>query len=307
MSAILLITAIESGFGFLLTSAIFYLVLKNGRKLYHYFFAAILFICILWDLGIFIMMVRNDWVDQLDVIARVAVYPCIIIPALIFHFANLYTGKPIKWAIILMWVMTGISCLPILAGIFYKIEGYYSYRWGNIFRVAPTMFDSLVFISWFGINISALWLLVRGRSKETAPLAKRHYLYIISSLSLVTLSILKTLVIFHIDLGFVLPLGMLTNDIFVSIIGLAIIKDRLFDITVIVKKGTIYSILAALLIFIYSLVEHLLITFLGEKVGENSAIPHLFAVAVGIAILMPVKSRIEKTVERYFAHRKLQF
>jgi hypothetical protein len=88
---------------------------------------------------------------------------------------------------------------------------------------------------------------------------------------------------------------------------LAIIKDRLFDITVIVKKGTLFSILAAVLIFVYSFVEHILVTFIGERVGEESTLLHLVAVAVGIAVLMPLKNRIEKGIEHYFARSRLQF
>jgi hypothetical protein len=66
-------------------------------------------------------------------------------------------------------------------------------------------------------------------------------------------------------------------------------------------------LLAAFLIFIYSFVEHILVTLLGEKVGESSTVLHLVAVGIGIAVLMPVKSRLEKGVEGYFARRKLEF
>jgi len=307
MSSIVVISAVESGFGFLLTSAILYLVLRHARKSYHYLFAAFIFICVLWDLGILLMMIRNEHVDELDVIGRIAVTPCIFIPALIFHFANLYTGKPIKWAIIVVWVATVITLVPILAGIFYQVEGYYSYEWGNIFRVVPTVFDPLIFIVWFGINLSACWLLINNARKTTVLLERRHNYYIIAGLLVVTFAVVKTLVTQGIDLAFLLPLGMFLNDIFGMIIGLAIIKERLFDITVIIKKGTLYSILAALLIFIYSFVEHILVTFMGEKIGESSTVLHLISVAVGIAVLMPVKNRIERRVEGYFAQRKLEF
>jgi hypothetical protein len=94
-SFILIITAIESGFGFLLTSTILYLVLSRGRKAFHYLFAAFLLICVIWDLGTFLLMIRNEHVEELDIIGRIAILPCIFIPALIFHFANLYTGRPI--------------------------------------------------------------------------------------------------------------------------------------------------------------------------------------------------------------------
>src|SRR3989337_4468111 len=102
-SPIVIITAIESGFGFLLTSTVFYLVLSRGRKAYHYLFAAFLLICAIWDLGIFLIMIRNEHVAELAIIGRVAILPCMFIPALIFHFANLYTGRPIKWAVALIF------------------------------------------------------------------------------------------------------------------------------------------------------------------------------------------------------------
>jgi hypothetical protein len=307
VSAPILITAIESGFGSLLTGTVLYLVLSRGRKPYHYIFAAFLFICLLWDFGTFILMVRNEHLEELPVIGRAAILPCMFIPALIFHFVNLYIGKPIKWAVILIWVLTGLTWVPILAGFFYQIDGNYSYSWGNIFRVKSSIFDPMIFIFWFGINLSAIWLLFTSFRREPSLVLKRHYIYIIAGFLVVTFSIVKALITLGIDAAFLLPIGMFFNDVFVSIIGLAVIKDRLFDITVIIKKGALFSLLAALLLFIYSFLEHILVTLVGEKIGENSYTLHLVAIAIGIAILMPVKNRIEKGVEGYFAHRKLEF
>jgi len=306
-SFIVIITAIESGFGFLLTSTILYLVLSRGRKAYHYLFAAFLLICVIWDLGTFLLMIRNEHVEELDIIGRIAILPCIFIPALIFHFVNLYTGRPIKWAVALVWGSTGATWVPILAGVFYRIEGIYTYNWGNIFRVVPSVLDPMVFIFWFGINLSACWLLFKSARRATSRLERRHYLYIISGFLAVTFAVVKALVTMGIDISFLLPLGMFLSDIFVTIIGLAIIKDRLFDITVIIKKGTLYSILAGLLIFVYSFSEHILVTYIGETIGENSNLVHLISIAVGIAVLMPVKNRLERAIDGYFAHKKLEF
>ena len=306
-SPIVIITAIESGFGFILTSTILYLVLSRGRKAYHYLFAAFLLICVIWDLGIFLLMIRNKHVAELDILGRIAILPCSFIPALIFHFANLYTGQPIKWAIALIWGLTGILWVPILAGVYYKIEGVYTYDWGNIFKVVPSDLDPFTFVFWLGVNLSACWLLFRSARRVTSPLERRHYLYIISGFLAVTFTVVKALVTMGIDAPFLLPLGMFLSDIFVSIIGLAIIKDKLFDITVIIKRGTLYSALAGLLIFVYSFTEHILITYIGETIGEHSNLVHFIAIGVGIAVLIPVKNRIERTIEGYFAHKKLAF
>jgi hypothetical protein len=306
-SLIVILTAVESGLGTLLTGTVLILVLSRGRKAYHYLFAAILFICLIWDLGTCLLMIRNTHVEELPLIGRVAILPCIFIPALIFHFVNLYIGRPIKWAVVLVWILTGLTWIPILAGTFYQIAGSYTYSWGNIFRVEPTAMDPMIFIFWYAINLSAVWLLYHNLKNVKSHLERRHYIYLISGFLVITFSILKALVTIGVDAAFLLPLGMFLNDIFISIIGLAIIKDRLFDITVIIKKGTLYSILAGLLIFIYSFVEHLLVTFIGERIGEESTWLHMISIAIGIAILMPVKNRIEKGVEGYFSHRKLEF
>ncbi|RJP46600.1 MAG: hypothetical protein C4583_18665 [Anaerolineaceae bacterium] len=306
-SPVVILTAIESGFGFLLTSAVLYFVLSRGRKTYHYLFAAFLLICAIWDLGSFLIMVRNERVEELDAIGRIIILPCVFIPALIFHFANLYTGRPIRWAVALVWSLTFLTWIPIIAGVFYKIEGVHSYTWGNIFKVVPSVFDPLMFIFWFGVNLTACWLLLKGMRVAAFRLERRHYLYIISGLLAVTFAIVKALVTMGIDVSFLVPLGMLLNDVFVSVIGLAIIKDRLFDITVIVKKSAIYSALAAILIFVFSFSEHVLITYFGELLGGHSEIAHFVSIAIGIAVLMPVKHRLEHGIEKYFAKKKLEF
>jgi len=306
-SPILVITAIEAGFGFLLTSSVLYLVLSRGRKVYHYLFAALMLICAVWDLGVCLMMIRNEHVEELVILGRIAILPCTFIPALIFHFANLYTGRPIKWAIYTVWGFTAAVWVFIFAGVYYRIEGVYTYPWGNMFQVVPSVYDPLTFVFWFGINLSACWLLYQGYKRATSRLERRHYRYIISGFLVFTFVVAKALVTMGINLPVLLPLGMLLSDIFISIIGLAIIKERLFDITVIVKKGTLYSILGGLLIFVISFSEHLLITYVGETIGEHSYLVHLISIAVGIAVLMPVKSRVERLIEGYFAHKLLEF
>jgi hypothetical protein len=306
-SAIVVITAVESGLGFLLTSTILYLVLSHGRKAYHYLFAAFLLICAIWDLGTFLLMIRNTHINELGVIGYIITLMVGFIPALLFHFSNLYTGRPIKWAIILAWVLTVVLWVLTLLGLVNKVEGVYTYHWGNIFRFAPSVIDPVVPVVWFVFNLWACWLLFRGTKRAKSDLERRHYQYITSGMLVITFASVKVGAAMGINIPFLLPLGMFLIDVFNAIIGIAIIKDRLFDITVIIKKGTMYSILAALLIFVYSFVEHILVTFIGERVGENSTFLHLIAVAIGIAVLMPIKNRIEKGVEGYFAQRKLEF
>ena len=132
-------------------------------------------------------------------------------------------------------------------------------------------------------------------------------LYIMASFIAIGLALIKIIALYNVDNPILLPFGMAMNDISIAVIGIAIVKDRLFDITVIVKIGTIYSILGALVIFLFSFTEHLLTTYFSELVSGHSTVMHLITIAVAIAVLMPVKHRLEKGVEKYFERRKLQF
>jgi hypothetical protein len=306
-SPIVIITAVESGLGFLLSSVILYLVLSNGRKAYHYFFAAFLLICTIWDLGTFLLMVRNTHVEELARIGYFIALPCGFIPILLFHFSNLYSGRLIKWALILGWVITFAMVGLGIAKLYWNITGIYTYPWGNIFKVTPGVFDPLGMITWLIFCVSSCWLVYQASKKTTSRLERRHYIYVTTGLIVITLAIVKVGVVMGINIPILLPMGMFFIDIFNAIIGIAIIKDKLFDITVVIKKGTLYSILAGILIFVYSFVEHILVTYVGERVGENSTVLHLISIAIGIAVLMPIKNRIEKSIEKYFAHRQVEF
>jgi hypothetical protein len=67
MSTTVLVTSITSFLGFLLNSTVLFLVLSRGRQKYQYLFAGFLFICALWDLGIFLSMIRNTHVNELPI------------------------------------------------------------------------------------------------------------------------------------------------------------------------------------------------------------------------------------------------
>lgn len=306
-SAIVIATAVESSLGALLTSAILYLVLRHGRRRYHYLFAAFLLICFVWDAGTFLLMVRNTHLEELETIGFLIGVGCVFIPALLFHFACEYTGHIIKWAIVLGWGLCGVLWILGLIGYYWNVDGVYTYKWGNIFRVAPSFLDPWAAFGWFGLNLAACWMLYQHARRAASPLERRHAGYITAGCLVITFAIMKAGVAMGIDVPILLPMGMLLADVFNAIMGVAIIKVRLFDITLVVSKGTLYSILAGMLIFIYSLTEHTLITYFGELIGGHSGLANILAIAAGIAILMPFKQRMERGIDGYFSRRKLEF
>jgi hypothetical protein len=308
-STTVIVTSITSFLGFLLNTTIMVLILLRGRKLYHYLFATILFLCAVWDLGTFLIMIRNTHENELVIYGYLISVPGIFFSVLFYHFTGAYLGQVKKKTTTVLWVLSVLSFIIMASGLLGKISGVYHYRWGNLFRPDETLLLGIlpsIPLYYFTIGAS-IYFLSRAYKKEPSPVTRRHMLYISASLVALGLALIKIIALYNVDNPALLPFGMALNDIFAALIGIAIIKEQLFDITVVVKIGTIYSILAALVVFIFSFSEHLLATYFSKLVGEHSTVMHLISIGVVIAVLMPVKNRLEHTVNRFFAQKQLQF
>ena len=304
-----LVTSITSGLGFLLNSTMLCLVLSRGRQKYHYLFTGFLFICALWDLGVSLSMIRNSHVNELPIYGNVIWWPCTFMLAIIYHFTCTYLNQPRKKTTIFIWAVSFIAFILGVSGLGGKIIGVYNYSWGNIYRPDSMLLTGnlagLPIAYLFGL--AALWFLLRAYRREASSLKRRHILYILISFIIVHLATSKIAILYGIDNRYLMPTCMLLNDIAAALIGMAIIKYQLFDITVIIKKTTIYSVLVALIIFIFSFSEHMLAKYVGDVFDEQSIYIHLVSIAVVVGVLMPVRQRLERSIEGFFARKKVEF
>ena len=309
MSNAVLVTSITSLLGFLINGAVLFLILSRGRQKYHLLFCGFLFVCAMWDIGIFLTMIRNSYANELVTYGYTIFWPCTFLPVLVYHFTCAYLNQPRKKTTIILWAVSVILFILGVSGLSGRIVGVYNYSWGNIFRPDSTLLlGNLAMLPiWFFFIWSSCWFLFRARQRETSLLERRHILYILISFFVISLAIVKCIILYGIDNRYVMPIGMLLNDISGGVIGIAIIKYRLFDITIIIKKGTIYSALVALIIFVFSFSEHLLATYLGHILGEQSIYIHLISIAVVVGALMPVRQQLERAIEGFFARKKLEF
>jgi hypothetical protein len=309
MSTAVIATALTSSVGLLLNSIVLLLVLSRGRQSYHYLFAGFLFICALWDLGVFLSMIRNDYVDELPIYGSIIWWPCTFMFAIIYHFTCAYLDQPRKKRTAFLWAVCAIFFVLGVSGLGGKIVGVYQYSWGNIYRPdSQFLITNLIGLPLaYSFGLAALWYLFRAHGNEPSPLRRRHILYILVSFGIIHLAMSKIAILYGIDNEFWMPACMLLNDIAAALIGIAIVKHRLLDLTVIVKKTTIYSTFTVLIVFVFSLSEHLLATYVGDVFGEASTYAHLVSVAAVIAVVLPVRRRVEGAIEGLFARKRVDF
>ncbi|TET98770.1 MAG: hypothetical protein E3J30_06145 [Anaerolineales bacterium] len=272
-------------------------------------FSAVLFICAVWDFGILLCMLRNSHESELIIYGYIVFLPCTFLAALIYHFTTTYLQQPKKKTTIILWVFSILGFIVLATGLGGKIDDVFHYSWGNIYRLDRTLQISTLFsipVGFFAA-ISSSWMLFQESKRESSPIKRRHMIYMAISFAALTLAYVKLAVLYNVDNAFILPAGMFVNDIFSAVIAIAIVKHHLFDITVIIKKGAIYSALAGIVIFVFSFSEHVLITYMGELIGGHSQLIHFISIGVGILVLMPIKHRVEGRVEKIFAEKRVEF
>ena len=314
-STAVLVTEIVSCLAFLLNGVILFLVLSRGRQRYHYLFAAVLACFAVGCLSMFLAFIRSSHIGEFLIYVGVMQATSFLSVPCIYHFTCSYLNQPRKRSTVFIWAYTAIIIIVTSFGMalgFGPAELTHTeaginvvFQGGIIARVSHFifLFILLVFI-WL-----ACWFLFRARRRETSTLARRHMQYILVSFLVISL-ILLVMFLFptRIGSGWLIPvIHSLATAALGALVGIAIVKERLLDITVIIKKTTIYSILLALVIFIFSLSEHMLATYVGEFFGGHSIFIHIISIAVAIAVLMPIRQKIERAIERFFVQKKVEF
>ena len=304
-STVVLVTSITSFIGFIINTLVMFLVLWRGRRRYHLLFAVLLLMVACWDLGVFLMMIRNGYPNEILLYYNIIAIPVTLFPAFAFHFTTAYLDQPRRKLTILMY---GYCVFCVVASLLYPAASpvfVRSYEWGNVPGTEPTPgWLSWILLYYLSLGLSC-WMLFRARKRESSVLARRHIDYILASFIVFSVAQMKLLVIIGVDAPFTVPLGMLLVDLFGALIGVAIVKHRLFDITVILRKGTAYSALGAVIIFLFAFSEHLIATYLAGVAGALSEYLHFVSIAVVVVAFMPVKRRVDRFVEGYFTAKRV--
>jgi len=306
-SIVVLVTSIVSFIGFIINMLVMFIVLSRGRRKYHLLFALLLFTAAFWDIGIFLVMIRNSYPSEIILYQSLLSLPIDLFPAFVYHFTTTYLNQPRTKSTIAIYAYCVLGPIGFITGFSQPVSGVYNYSWGSIGR---NVLDNLTIVWWALYNLSILvscWLLLQARKREPSPVTRRHTVYILVSFIMFGLAQVKVLVAFGVDVAFMLPWGILLVGSFGALIGMAIIKDRLFDITVFVRKGIVYSVLAVLIIFIFDFSQHLIATFLGGIAGEHSAYVNLASIAMVVVAFIPIKQRLERTIGGILTKKKIEF
>jgi hypothetical protein len=229
MMAVVEINSVIAGIGFLLNITVFFLVLFRGNKLYHYLFAGILLICAVWDLGVLVSMLRNEFPQELVLVGYMATIPAVFLLPLFFQFTCSYLDRPMMKTSLLLWIIAAEAALFMSAGKFGHIIGVNAYVWGNFWQ-GDKLWQSttLVWIFFYcTVLLAACGMVIARFLRPGSHNDRRELVKILLGFLALMVAIMRILPSMGEDSVYLLPVGILLNDVFLALIGVSIVNHQL--------------------------------------------------------------------------------
>jgi signal transduction histidine kinase len=282
----------------------------KGRKRLSFVWAFYSFFCSIWGLGGFLISTTKDYALCFKYwqIAYIGVIP---LPAFFFHFICLFLGLNRGKVLRVVYLLTiFFEIINIFYGklFFGKIE----YMFDELFWTTSSgLFLNIYTVTLIcGIITYAHYELIRAFIKTKNLLKKTQIKYFFVGAALgwggALFCFMLNYKLYYGDLGRYYPLGNFGVMLYPIIYTYAILRYRLMDISVVIKKSLFYSSLIAILSGIYLLLIFIMESAFKGLVGYRSSIVSLLA-AFSMAILFnPIRNRLQAFVDKLFLGKSPQ-
>ncbi|MBI2152848.1 MAG: GAF domain-containing protein [Candidatus Rokubacteria bacterium] len=252
-----------------------------------------------WNLGVFGLRMSDDPATALfwEQLLHIGVIP---LPVLFYHYVLVFLGEPtraraLRTGYVLCGGFLAVSPSPLF------MSGVSETYWGYAPAAGPLYHPFFVYFQAYMV-LGLARLLRRYRGMESSFRRNRTLLVIFG----VVVSLLGGVVDFiRFILGWewLYPLGIPSNAIFALALGVAIIRYRLMDIGVLVKRALLYlltSLALAPVVFVGLSVADRLLP--GQHLEGN--LRYSIILLVALAIALPLLRKLEYGLDRLmFQHR----
>lgn len=275
-------------------------LLNSPKKVLNRVFFLLSSFIFVWIVGCFIESTTKDAGIAL-LTERIVSKFYVFTPALFLHTNYEILKIKDKRIIISSYLFSGLMCLlsftPLfLIGVSYNFGARYLPIPGLLFSLFPM---SIAFNSYF-----ALTKLFTAR-KQAAGYYRIQLDYLLLAGSLIVTAVFFSLLLIY-NVVFT-PFDEMLNIAYGVVIGYAILRHRLLDITIVIRKGLIYSILIGFLTGLYILGLFLISNFLGSLGTGRSTVFSVVAIILFAMFFQPLRDRIQDLIDKVFFRGKYDY
>ena len=275
-------------------------LLNNSRaKLNRAYFTQAVAVTI-WQLGTFLLL-NSKVLDRVDFWSRFTYIGAIFIPVTTFHVSVEFLQKEKLRRLVFLGYLLGIFVFLPLSWTNLFLSGSYHYYWGHWFKAGILHPLFILFFSFFAIfAFTSLYL----KYKTSLGIEKSRAAYILVGTFIAYLGAVDFLPDYGIQ---VYPSSTLAICVYALITSYAIIKYRILDIEIAIKRTVIFGGLFAFVSFVLISFTYFLQNLLHNLVGVGQWLILLFSAPVIIFTLDPLKSFLTHITDRYLFQKKYDY
>lgn len=287
--------------GFIVFVCLVLISLLKGRKNpTNFLFAGICFLLAVINIDVALVSIIPEKTLALKVDRLAYLFLVFILPVYI-QFVHSFLGiSRRKWLVYVASFSSLIFLLFTQTDLF--ISGFNEYQFGTIARAGPIYhFFSLVAISTVLYCILTLFM---GMKKASDNQQKNRIKYVLSGMGLST--ILVSLNYLPVSGFNVYPMG---NFSFVPAIILAfgVLKYDLLDIGTVIRKGTVYFSLTAILTVLYILIIYLFNVLFMWSGYSNPVVLSFFLALLIVLLFNPIRIKVQEFIDKLFFRGKYDY
>jgi len=226
-------------------------------------------------------------------------------PAIVLHFVLVFTeykGKFEKQMLYASYGFALVFSVLNLSGLFvsefFKVGNKYFPRAGLMFQL---------FILNFIIFMGYALLLVFRKYREASSGIRRNQIayFLLAALFTALVGSTNFLLSFGIK---IYPIGNMATIFFTSIVAYAIVKHRLMDIEVVIRKSVVYASLTVSITAIYAIIVGVFHGVFGiTRFAQGSLLVNALAAMIIALSFQPLRNRIQRTVDKLFFKDKYDY
>ena len=227
----------------------------------------------------------------------------IFIPILFYHFTMALLGKvkEKKSTILFNYIVGGVLLLlNNLTPLIVKNVGLYPPVFRYIYIPGKLHPYFVGFFLYLAISATIiLWksLLIAEKQRKT----QLKYLLFAVFLSYIG-GVPNFLLGYRIQIPIIMPFGTYLLPLYVGIIAYTIVRHRLLDIRIFIKKTLLYSLVITIITIVYFLIIYSIERTFSVIIGYKSTFIALIIIAFFSIIFIPLKNKIQYLIDKYFFH-----
>ncbi|MBU0687318.1 MAG: hypothetical protein KKB81_05645 [Candidatus Margulisbacteria bacterium] len=216
------------------------------------------------------------------------------IPITMLHFVMLFIKDKRSTKFIIGTYLIAAPLFIILTYMNIFLDGVNKFPWGYWFKATPfhplyiTAYSSLFFIN--------LLLLYRAYLKNVGK-EKERIKYLLLALLISYGGAIDYLAVYGIN---IYPIGFLFVIFCLVIISFAIIRHRLMDINVVIKKGLVYSTIIAIFTGAYLSAIYIITRLFENALGIGSLGIGAVLLFISALFFQPLKNKINQIIDKLF-------